>query len=148
MPKRSPKARRRPAEVTGSGLPVVVVCRGGDCGSRTKHPGFDHRAQLCEIRGRLEQRAEVVSSSCLDACEHSNVVVVLPGRDARAAGGQPVWIGQVNDADTTTEVVDWVDAGGPVVADEPTLVAIRGFRAKRLNRLELDEATGGSGSGS
>ena len=142
MPKRSPKARRRPQKVDGPQLPVVVVCRGGDCGSRVKHPGFDHLGQLREIRSGLEGAAEVMSSSCLDACEHSSVVVVLPGERGRAAGGEPVWIGEVNDLETTDDVVRWVRDGGPAVADEPTLVAIRGFRASRLNRLELDEATG------
>ena len=142
MPKRSPKARRHPSKIDGARLPVVVVCRGGDCGSRVKHPGFDHPGQLREIRGRLEGTAEVVSSSCLDACDQSNVVVVLPGERGRAAGGQAVWIGEVNDLETTDDVIRWVRDGGPAVADEPTLVAIRGFRASRLNRLELDEVTG------
>lgn len=142
MARRSPKARRRSPQVVGTAEPVVVVCRGGDCGSRTKHPGVDHLAQLRVLRGRLEGAAEVVSSSCLDACEHSNVVVVLPGRPGRDAGGQPVWIGEVLDPETTEDLAGWVLAGGPAVADEPVAVDVRTFRPSRLNRLELDEATG------
>ncbi|GAA3549659.1 hypothetical protein GCM10022197_00610 [Microlunatus spumicola] len=141
MAKRTPKNRRRPREVA-SDRPVVVVCRGGDCGNRTKHPGFDHVAQLRRIRLDLDGVADVVSSSCLDACDHSNVVVVLPGEDGRAAGADPVWIGRANDADTTADIVGWVEDGGPGTAHEPTLVAINAFRPNRLNRHELEEAVG------
>lgn len=141
MPKRSPKNRRRPREVA-SDRPVVVVCRGGDCGNRTKHPGFDHVGQLNQLRSGLDGAADVVSSSCLDACDHANVVVVLPGEDGRAAGAEPVWIGQANDADTTADIVGWVEGGGPGTVPEPTLVAINAFRPSRLNRHELEEATG------
>ncbi len=141
MARRAPRSRRRPAEVAGE-RPTVVVCRGGDCGNRTKHPGLDHPAQLRELRDRLEGTADVVTSSCLDACEHSNVVVVLPGRDGRSAGSDPVWVGGVNDADTTTDLAGWVVDGGPGTADAPTLVAISTFRPSRLSRHELEEATG------
>jgi len=141
MPKRSPKTRRRPLEVV-SAQPVVVVCRGGDCGNRTKHPGFDHPAQVRQLRVGLEGTADVISSSCLDACDHSNVVVVLPGQDGRAAGGDPVWVGQTHDVDTTGDIISWVEDGGPGTAHEPTLVAISSFRPSRLNRHELEEATG------
>jgi (2Fe-2S) ferredoxin len=119
-----------------------VVCRGGDCGNRTKHPDLDHAAQLRGIRIDLDGTADVVSSSCLDACEHSNVVVVLPGRDGRAAGIDPVWIGRANDPDTTADIISWVADGGPGAAAEPTLVAISSFRPSRLNRHELQEVTG------
>jgi len=141
MAKRSPRNRRRPAAVV-SARPVVVVCRGGDCGNRTKHPDLDHPAQLRQLRLGLDGVADVVSSSCLDACEHSNVVVVLPGPDGRDAGGDPVWIGQANDLDTSADIIGWVEDGGPGTAPEPTLVAINAFRPSRLNRHELEEATG------
>lgn len=84
----------------------------------------------------------MVSSSCLDACDHSNVVVVLPGQDGRAAGGDAVWIGQALDPDTTADIVRWVADGGPGRVEEPTLVEINAFRPTRLNRHELEEATG------
>lgn len=147
MAKRSPRTRRRRLENVGGTKPVVVVCRGGDCGNRTKHPGLDHPAQLRKIRTSLDGpvgQADVVSSSCLDACEHSNVVVVLPGPEGRSAGGAPVWVGRVNDPETTHDLINWVKAGGPGLADEPTLVDISSFRPTRLNRHELDEATGGA----
>ncbi|WP_197677035.1 hypothetical protein [Friedmanniella luteola] len=80
-------------------------------------------------------------STCLDACERSNVVVVLPGQPGREAGGEALWIGGVNDPEITRGIIDWVRAGGPALAAEPTLVAISCFRPSRLNRHELDEVT-------
>lgn len=142
MPKRSTRVKKRQPEPTSSTRPLVVVCRGGDCGNRTKHPGFDHADQLRELRTSLQPAADVVTSSCLDACDSSNVIVVVPGQLGRTAGGEPAWIGQANDPDTTRDIVDWVAAGGPALGDETPLVAIRQFRPSRLNRQELDEAIG------
>lgn len=143
MPRR--QSRRRPRDLPVDDRQTVVVCRGGDCSNRTKHPGFDHLAQLRRLRDGVDaEQGRVVTSTCLDACEHSNVVVVVPGAAGRERGGAPVWVGDVLDEATTTEIVGWVDAGGPGVADEPVLVALRTFRASRLNRHELDEELGSS----
>lgn len=94
-------------------LPEVVVCRGGDCGSRRKHPGFDHVGQLARIREAVQDRGTVTVSRCLDACERSNVVVVIPGRRAREAGARPCWVGEVLDDATTAAVIASSDAIEP-----------------------------------
>lgn len=91
-------------------LPEVVVCRGGDCGSRRKHPGLDHVEQLTRIRDALQDRGTVTVSRCLDACERSNVVVLVPGRRGREAGAVPCWIGEVLDAPMTDAVIESVAA--------------------------------------
>lgn len=126
-----PKPSAPPEELT------VVVCRGGDCGSRRKHPDVDHGAQLTAFRDGTAGSARVIPSKCLDACEHSNVVVVLPSEAGSAAGATPVWIGEVNDTAVTHDIVEWVNAGGPGVAPDPTLVSIQEFRPTRLSRSEL-----------
>jgi len=140
----SRRPRRRPRTADVDDRQVVVVCRGGDCGNRTKHPGFDHLAQLRRLCDEVGGSARVVSSTCLDACEHSNVVVVVPGAEGRERGGAAVWVGEVLDEATTAELVDWVGAGGPGVATEPVLVDLRTFRPSRLNRHELEEEIGRS----
>ena len=116
--------------------PTVVVCRGGDCGSRAKHPGVDHVGLLRETRELVAGAAQVVPSRCLDACEHSNVVVVVPA--AAAPEGEPVWVGDVNDSDVNAALCEYVRAGGPGVADLPIELELRRFRATRRNREELD----------
>ncbi|SEQ08177.1 hypothetical protein [Microlunatus flavus] len=137
------QSRRRPREVGVDERQTVVVCRGGDCGNRTKHPGVDHRDQLRRISGEVDiTRARVVSSGCLDACEHSNVVVVVPGSAGRARGAAPVWVGGVLDEACTGDLVEWVDAGGAAVADAPVLVDLHAFHPTRLNRHELEEELG------
>lgn len=115
---------------------IVVVCRGGDCGSRMKHPGFDHQNQLRSIRQSAPSATRIVVSRCLDACEHSNVIVVLPPADTPEH--EAVWIGGANDGETTQDIVRWLRAGSPY-ADRPALVEIRQFSPTRLNRRELDE---------
>ncbi|MCR8670096.1 (2Fe-2S) ferredoxin domain-containing protein [Agrococcus sp. HG114] len=132
------KRRARRAESADAhGLVTVVACRGGDCGSRRKHPGVDHAGQLQALRDGAGAGAVVVPSKCLDACEHSNVVVVMPGAEGVEAGAAPVWIGEANDPAVTADIVEWVRAGGPGVAPAPTLVAIQEFRPTRQSRQEL-----------
>ena len=96
----------RPVGELEAELPEVVVCRGGDCGSRRTHPGFDHAAQLTRIRDAVQDRGTVTVSRCLDACARSNVVVLMPGRRGREAGAVPCWIGEVLDDSTTEAVIE------------------------------------------
>jgi len=105
---------------------------------RRKHPQVDHGAQLDAFRSLVQQGAVVVPSKCLDACEHSNVVVVMPGAAGADAGAGPAWIGEVIDPAVTADIIEWVNAGGPGVAREPTLVEIQGFRPTRQSRQELE----------
>ncbi|MGW4823070.1 (2Fe-2S) ferredoxin domain-containing protein [Streptomyces sp. NPDC004227] len=105
--------------VTGSGsVPCrVVVCRDCCCGS-PKVIGVDHAAQTARLRAEVPVRI----SDCLDVCEQANVIVVQPSTAGRAAGARPVWLGLVNDADATEDIVAWVHAGGPGVAPLPDIL--------------------------
>lgn len=132
------KSKRREARRVDRDEAVVVVCRGGDCGSRLKHPRTDHPGQLRQIRAAVEPNATVLVSKCLDACEHSNVIVVIPDAATRTTGEGPTWIGGVNDEDTTNDITQWVNAGQPHGLERPTLVDIREFTPTRLSRHELD----------
>ncbi|WP_375386892.1 (2Fe-2S) ferredoxin domain-containing protein [uncultured Amnibacterium sp.] len=117
--------------------PEVVVCRGGDCGSRRTHPRVDHAGQLARLREALDgQHATVVASRCLDACDRSNVVVVSPGRQGREAGIEPVWFGEVLDEAATEAVVDWV-ASGDARTEPPPLLGGHRFDADRRSRRDL-----------
>ncbi|WP_046011506.1 (2Fe-2S) ferredoxin domain-containing protein [Microbacterium sp. SA39] len=118
---------------------VVVVCRGGDCGSRRKHPTLDHADQLRRIREGVGDDVTVTVSKCLDACERSNVVVVIPSARARIIDPSPVWIGELNDADSTDDVIEWVADGGPAVVAPPPIVDILRFSPTRMNRHELED---------
>ncbi|MGW4042107.1 (2Fe-2S) ferredoxin domain-containing protein [Streptomyces sp. NPDC004721] len=105
--------------VTGSGsVPCrVVVCRDCCCGS-PKVTGVDHAAQTARLRAEVPVRI----SDCLDVCEQANVIVVQPSTAGRAAGARPVWLGLVNDADATEDIVAWVRAGGRGVAPLPDIL--------------------------
>lgn len=75
---------------------------------------------------------------CLDACERANVVVVQPSAEGRRAGGKPVWLGLVNDPDAVTDIVTWVEAGGPGLVDPPEILDLYTFRPSRRIQQELD----------
>nr|WP_199566820.1 hypothetical protein [Streptomyces triticagri] len=104
----------------------VVVCRDCCCGT-AKIPGVDHRAQTERLRSEVPVRI----SECLDVCEQANVVVVQPSAAGRAAGGRPVWLGLVNDAAATEDIVAWVRAGGPGVAPLPEILELHTFAQPR-----------------
>lgn len=116
----------------------MLVCRGGDCGSGSKHPGLDHRGQLRDLKAQLAGEALVIATKCLDACDHSNVVVVLPG-SAKLAALEPIWVGQVNDMQTTTELVTWIAEANLEPARQPISVELNRFSPTRANRRELAE---------
>jgi hypothetical protein len=64
------------------------------------------------LRDALHGTAQIRISDCLDAYEHSNVVIVTPSPTARRHGARPVWLGEVLDPDTITDLADWVRTGG------------------------------------
>lgn len=116
------------------------MCRGCCCGTVRKHPDTDHDAQLAALRaaaGSVGARVRVVD--CLDACSHSNVVVVSPSAQGRAVGARPVWLEGVLDENVTAEVAAWVEAGGPGVADPPGLLDLAVFTPSRRSRMEAAE---------
>lgn len=118
----------------------VTVCRGGECGSHSKHPDTHHRAQLTRLQEELGASAEVRVSKCLDACEYSNVIVVTPSRAGHSNGAEPLWVGTMNEQDdTTADLIAWVIAGGPGVSEVPLLVELHSFAPSRRMRHALDE---------
>ena len=119
--------------------PLVVVCRGGDCGSQLKHPGADHATQLRRLRDEIRsETATVTVSKCLDACKHSNVIVVVPGEEGRAVGAEPVWVAGVLAGDATSDVIAWVNQDD-LDTDTPGMIQIRRFRPTRQSRRELSD---------
>lgn len=82
----------------------IRVCRDCCCGTPEKHPDVDHDALLGELIAGTRDHAVVSVTSCLLACDRSNVVVVSPG---------PYWFGRVLTRETVAELVAWVRAGGP-----------------------------------
>lgn len=117
----------------------VVVCRGGDCGSRRKHPGTDHRAQLERFVAGLGPDIPVIPAACLEACERSNVVVVLPANGHSRYAPEPTWIGEVLEEETTEEIIAWVRDDDAAAAETPVSVEVARFMPSRLNRAELDK---------
>lgn len=107
----------------------VVVCRDCCCGS-PKVTG-DHAAQTARLRAAVPVRV----SDCLDVCDQANVIVVQPSAAARAAGARPVWLGLVNDADATEDIVDWVRAGGPGIAPQPSILDLYAFTPPRRSAV-------------
>lgn len=125
-------ARRPRNETAAPAAPVTVtVCRGCCCGVAVKHPGVDHPGQLERLRAGVGAEGRVRAVPCLDACDHSNVVVVSPSAEGRKAGGRPVWLGWVLADDMLDEISEWVRAGGPGVAEPPGTLDLQQFAVSR-----------------
>ncbi|GAA4994396.1 (2Fe-2S) ferredoxin domain-containing protein [Kitasatospora paranensis] len=132
---------RRPREnAAAAPAPVTVtVCRGCCCGATAKHPGIDHAGQLARLREGVGGAGKVRAVDCLDACGHSNVVVVSPSAEGRRAGGRPVWLGWVLADDMIDEVAEWVRAGGPGVVPAPGTLDLQAFTVSRRIREGLPD---------
>lgn len=133
----SRRTRKAAAPAQGVRRPTVSVCRGCCCGT-PKIPDVDHAGQLATLRRSLGEIATVRAVECLDACEQANVIVVQPSADGRRAGGRPVWLGLVNDPGAVADIVTWVAAGGPGLADAPDILDLYTFRPSRRIAQELD----------
>ncbi|MGW7004948.1 (2Fe-2S) ferredoxin domain-containing protein [Streptomyces sp. NPDC054933] len=133
----SRRGRKAAPATAGAARCTVTVCRGCCCGT-PKIPGLDHTAQLADLRASLAAVATVRPTYCLDACEHANVIVIQPSADGRRAGGRPVWLGLVNDADASRDITAWVQAGGPGLADPPEILDLYAFSPSRRIRQALD----------
>ncbi|GAA1411437.1 hypothetical protein GCM10009639_63030 [Kitasatospora putterlickiae] len=110
---------------------TVTVCRGCCCGTQEKHPGVDHAGQYERLRAAVGDAGRVRAVQCLDTCAHSNVVVVGPSSEGRAAGGRPVWLGWVLADDMIEEIAEWVHAGGPGLADPPGVLDLQQISVSR-----------------
>lgn len=131
-------SRKRRAPVKSSG-PTVTVCRGCCCGTDRKHPDVDHAALLDSLVSGVGASGRVRVSSCLDACEWSNVVVVGPAPERRRAGTKAVWLADMLTGDAIAEVVDWVQRGGPGVEDAPPSLDLAMFSPSRSQRRGEEE---------
>ncbi|MDH6704018.1 MULTISPECIES: (2Fe-2S) ferredoxin domain-containing protein [unclassified Kitasatospora] len=118
---------------------TVTVCRGCCCGTEAKHPGVDHAGQYERLRAAVGTAGRVRAVKCLDVCTQSNVVVVGPSGEGRAAGGRPVWLGFVLADDMIDEIAAWVHAGGPGLADPPGLLDLQLISVSRRVREGLSE---------
>ncbi|MEU8924045.1 (2Fe-2S) ferredoxin domain-containing protein [Kitasatospora sp. NPDC048545] len=124
----------------GAGSPVTVtVCRGCCCGTEAKHPGVDHAGQYERLRTAVGPAGRVRAVKCLDVCSQSNVVVVGPSSEGRAAGGRPVWLGFVLMDEMIDDIAAWVRAGGPGLADPPGLLDLQLISVSRRVREGLPE---------
>ncbi|MFJ8626074.1 (2Fe-2S) ferredoxin domain-containing protein [Kitasatospora sp. NPDC093550] len=124
----------------GAGSPVTVtVCRGCCCGTEAKHPGVDHAGQYERLRTAVGPAGRVRAVKCLDVCSQSNVVVVGPSSEGRAAGGRPVWLGFVLMDEMIDDIAAWVRAGGPGVAEPPGLLDLQLISVSRRVREALPE---------
>jgi hypothetical protein len=124
-------ARRRSRAAT---TPLVTVCRGCCCGTVGKHPAVDHAGQVADLKAGLGAAGRVRVSDCLDACEHSNVVVVGPSEVGRRAGARPTWLAGVLDRAAVADIVAWVQGGGPGIATAPDVLELMEFRPSQLIR--------------
>ncbi|WP_226344259.1 hypothetical protein [Agilicoccus flavus] len=134
-----PEARPAGASVGGSGGSgpgaaqgcALTVCHGCCC-ARTPDGRRDPaaRARLAE----LSRETTVTVADCLGPCDDRDVVVVRPSARGRSEGARPVWLAWTGDEDTHAEVLGWVRAGGPGVADLPPALEAHVFTPARHYR--------------
>lgn len=82
---------------------------------------------LKQLRTRLPGTV-IRTSECLGPCSRKDVVVVQPSAPMRRAGARPVWLARMGDERSVDELIEWVSAGGPGLAEMPTGLTLHAFR--------------------
>ncbi|MFF8004779.1 (2Fe-2S) ferredoxin domain-containing protein [Streptomyces sp. NPDC007917] len=82
------------------------------------------RAAATDFGGQLAVR----TTDCLGPCEQANVIVVRPSAAGRRNGGRAMWIGWAKDDDCTDDILSWVAAGGPGLAEPPATLELQFIR--------------------
>lgn len=100
------------------------MCQDCCCGTTSKHPDVDHDGLFDRLATATLGVADVSRSACLDACARSNVVVVTPSPQGRVAGGRPAWFMAVLTHEVVDDIVEFVTAGGPGLAEPNELLAL------------------------
>lgn len=107
----------------------VTVCRGCCCGQEDPQEAKERLKILRAALGHLR------ISDCLGPCDHRDVIVVTPGQAMRRRKVRPVWLGWMADSRALTDLVGWIQAGGPGRADLPEGLRLCVFRpTKRAKR--------------
>lgn len=107
---------------------ALTVCRGCCCGDARKNPGTDHEGQLARLRAAAAAsggRLVVRTSDCLGPCGQANIVVVQPSTEGRRKGARAAWVGWALDDDCTDDILAWVTAGGPGIAEPPATLTLQ-----------------------
>ena len=87
---------------------AVWVCRGCCCGTRSKHPGVDHKGLERQTRqGAAAAGARYEVTKCLGPCGQGNVVVVR-------AAGLTRWFRRMNDEASTAALLEHLAGTGTV----------------------------------
>lgn len=61
-------------------------------------------------------------------------MVIQPSSDGRRRGGRSTWIGWAMDDACTDDILAWVAAGGPGIAEPPATLALQLVRPQRAAR--------------
>lgn len=97
----------------------LVVCQGCCCGRDRP----DRSAALRDFCAGRPDTVRLLETGCLNRCDYADVVVVRPSPEGRRRGGRPTWFGFADDH-AVDRLREWIDAGGPGVADLPDDLAL------------------------
>jgi hypothetical protein len=115
---------------------TVYLCRDCCCGTTRKHPEVDHEAQLASLRAAVAALpgAALRTTRCLDACQHSNLIVLRT-----IDGGRPrtLWLGEILAEADTAALCRWIEDGGPTQPLPPALLRRRVQPRQEANRCLL-----------
>lgn len=97
-------------------------------------------ARLREAAAASDGRLAVRTTDCLGPCGQANVIVVQPSTEGRRRGARAAWIGWALDDDCTDDILAWVRAGGPGLAELPATLELQTIPAPAQTRRRARNA--------
>jgi hypothetical protein len=95
------------------GGPLVALCTGHRCAALHRLAGTDAFTEVAAAV-RATRGAVLVTTGCVDACDRGSVAGLASRAPITGEAGPAVWLAEVQTAERTSALVDWVTAGGPL----------------------------------
>ena len=100
---------------TDPGGPLVALCTGHRCAALHRLAGTDALTDVAAAV-RATRGAVLVTTGCVDACDRGSVAGLAQRAPVTGETGPAVWLAEVQTAERTAVLVDWVTVVGPLPA--------------------------------
>ena len=99
---------------TDPGGPLVALCDGHRCAALRRLAGAAGSVPDLAAAVRATRGAVLVTTDCVGACDRGAVAGLARRAPVTGEAGPAVWLAEVQTAERTAALVDWVTAGGPL----------------------------------
>ncbi|WP_369138101.1 hypothetical protein [Modestobacter versicolor] len=103
-----------------AGGPLVALCVGHRCAALRRLAGAGDGVEQVAAAVRRTSGAVLVTAGCLGGCDRAALAGLARRSPGIGAPGPVLWLSEMQTAERTGALVQWVEAGAPAAADDGT----------------------------